>query len=246
MIKIRYGDIPSEIPECVACIGFFDSLHKGHQQLISRCLKEAKTTGLVPALICFDKDPLEVITGEAQMHILNDQERISHIHSLGIDLILMFAFDEKLMNLAPLDFIHDYLEKMKIRKLICGFDFRFGYQGKGDTAVLQRQGSFETIVIPEIDYYHTKISSSRIKKEITRGNLRLAEKLLGYRYHLDAEVIKCEKTGGNCVLYAECTDPYKILPPNGIYNNDLELKDGIWKIISADKKEIKDRIRVEP
>ena len=89
MIRIRYGEIPQEIPECVACIGFFDSLHRGHQQLISRCIKEAETCGVVPALICFDKDPLEVITGQPQLHILNNEERISHIHSLGIIQILM-------------------------------------------------------------------------------------------------------------------------------------------------------------
>ena len=246
VIKIRYDEIPDDLPECIACIGFFDSLHKGHQQLISRCLFEAETNGLIPALICFDKDPLEIITGQPQPHILSNQERIAHIHALGIEMILMFEFDKKLMNVDHLHFISDYLEKMHLRKLICGFDFRFGYQGKGDKDTLKRYGSFETIVIPEIDYYHKKISSTRIKQEINRGNLRLAERLLGYRYYLDVEVLKSEKTGENRLLVAKCPDALKVMPPDGVYADQLQVKDGLFRILSHENVREGQRIKVEP
>ncbi len=217
--RISYGMLPSDLPECVACIGFFDSLHRGHQHLIRRCIDEAETLDLPPVLICFDKDPLEVITGKPQMHILSYHERIDRIYESGIGNIIMFEFDERFMNIDQHTFVSEYLNKMHLRKLICGFDFHFGYQGSGDTETLRQEGSFETIVISQISYEHQKISSSRIKEEIGRGNLRLVERLLGYKYYLNATVTNIEKSGEKRLVHAKPADRYKVLPPDGLYHD---------------------------
>ena len=244
--KISFDELPSDLPECVACIGFFDSLHRGHQQLICRCREEADTLGLPAALICFDKDPLEVISGKQQLHILSYNERISRIFESGIDRILMFEFDERFMNLDHITFVSDYLNRMPIRKLICGFDFNFGYHGLGNSDTLKQYGSFETIVIPQISFYQLKISSSRIKKEISRGNLRLAERLLGYKYYLDVEVIKTQKNAEKWLIYAKCPDPCKVLPPAGSYLDDsVIIKGDLFQIFSTEKKEPGDTFRLE-
>ena len=247
VIRIRYDELPSDLAECVACIGFFDSLHKGHQQLILRCRREAEKLGLPAVLICFDKDPMEVITGCHQLHILSYKERIQKIQELGIDTIIMFEFDERFMNIDHHSFISGYLNHMHIRKLICGFDFRFGYEGKGDTDTLIKEGNFETIVIPQIGYYNKKISSSRIKEEITKGNLRLAERLLGYKYYLDVCVTNIEKTGGKYLVYAKCTDRYKVLPKNGIYKDKLlvDIYNKSFQIISDNMLQPGEIIRLE-
>ena len=246
VIRIRYGGLPKDLPECIACIGFFDSLHKGHQQLIRRCIEEAETLDLPPVLICFDKDPLEIITGSPQLHILSYEERIRKIHELGIDRIIVFEVDERLMNIDAKSFIADYLNRMNIRKLICGFDFHFGFQGKGDIDTLKKEGNFETIVIPQISYYKCKISSSRIKREIIRGNFRLVERLLGYRYYLDVSITNVENKDGKYLVYAECLDKYKVLPKKGTYNENLVLNiDNRFEIITDGKKHPGEILRLE-
>lgn len=244
VIRIRYEELPSDLAECVACIGFFDSLHKGHQQLIRRCKEEAEMLGLPAVLICFDKDPMEVITGQHQLHILSYHERIDKIRELGIEQIIMFEFDKRFMNIDHHSFVSGYLNQMHIRKLICGFDFHFGFQGKGDTDTLIHEGDFETIVIEQISFYGKKISSSRIKNEIARGKLRLVKRLLGYRYYLDVKTTKIEKTKEKCLVYAKCTDRYKVLPPNGIYNDYLiSIKNNIF-IINTES-DLGETIRLE-
>ncbi|MBQ6560314.1 MAG: FAD synthetase family protein [Erysipelotrichaceae bacterium] len=246
VIRIRYEELPVDLPECVACIGFFDSLHRGHQQLIRRCIEEAEAFGLPAVLICFDKDPLEVITGKHQFHILSYHERIAKINELGIGKIIMFEFDERFMNMDSHLFVSDYLNRMHLRKLICGFDFRFGYQGRGDTETLEQEGKFETIVIPQISFYQLKISSSRIKSEIVRGNLKLVQRLLGYRYYLDVKVINIENMNGKYLVHAKCPDQYKVLPPNGTYQEgQIILKENYFNILYDKQMNPGDIIRLE-
>ena len=109
--------------EIVACIGFFDGLHLGHQELVNKAIYEANKLGLKSALICFNPDPVEIISKKKNNHIFSNRERENLIRSFGIDIFIVISFDEKMMKMDPVSFINDYLNKMNIKELVSGFDF---------------------------------------------------------------------------------------------------------------------------
>ena len=220
-------DIHQELPvlnDTVACIGYFDGVHLGHQQLLEKTLKESLLSHADPAVICFEPDPLQVITGNKPLHILNYRQRIEKLEEDGINKIIVFRFDEDLMKLDAKGFILNYLNRMNLLKLICGYDFSFGNMGKGDSELLKEYGSFETLVIPEYTYEGEKISSTRIKEALFRGDFSLAEALLGYEYYTDVKVVKCSRNGSNWLLEAIPSDPEVIIPKEGSYQG-LDVKD---------------------
>lgn len=224
MVKkiIKNKNIPSLKPS-VACIGYFDGVHKGHQKLIEKTIKEAKKSNLIPCLICFEPDPLNVINKEKNDHILCYKDRLNLIESFGIEQIIIIKFDLDLMKIKPLSFINNYLNKMNIKKLIYGYDFSFGYKGLGNSSLLIKKGNFESIVINEYKYLNKKVSSTRIKQAIIDGNFKLANRLLGYEYAIVMKVINCSKQKNKWLIEAK---PHSnlVLPKDGEYGNGFEVK----------------------
>lgn len=227
MVKkyISENKIPKLKPN-VACIGYFDGVHIGHQKLIKETIKHAKKLNVKSSLICFDPDPLDIIYSIKNTHLLSYKNRINVIESFGIDQIIIIKFDEKFMNISPSSFIKNYLEKLNIQKLICGYDFTFGYKGKGNIKNLQKSKKFETIVINECKLYGKKVSTTRIKEELYKGNFKLVNRLLGWDYAIELVVSDCVKKGKKWLVEAKLKDTDCILPKDGMYAYGFEIKDG--------------------
>ena len=183
IVRLRRGEKIS-LERNVACIGFFDGVHRGHQKLIRDTAKLAKKKGISSCLISFDKDPAELFDPERNFPINTLEERISLYGSFGIDIVVLLVFDEKMMRTDKEDFIRDYLTPLNLDTLICGFDFTFGYKGEGNAETLKNSPhrNFELLVEKEVTYYGKKISSTRIRQEIRKKNWKLVNKLLGYDY----------------------------------------------------------------
>ncbi|MBO4918843.1 MAG: FAD synthetase family protein [Erysipelotrichaceae bacterium] len=243
---VRELEIHQDLPvlkKSVACIGYFDAVHLGHRQLLDRTIKESSLIGCDPAVICFEPDPLQVITGIVPSHILNYSQRIEKLQESGIRNIIVFRFDEDLMKMDAKEFICTYLNRMNLCRLICGYDFSFGNMGKGDPQLLREYGSFETIIIPEYTFKGEKVSSTRIKEALFRGDFSLAEELLGYLYYLDVKVVKCTENGSIWLTEAIPIDPAAVIPEDGSYK-DLQVKDHRLFISSSISYEPGDLIRI--
>lgn len=239
-------DIHQTLPafnDSVACIGYFDGIHLGHRSLLEKALKESAISHADSAVICFEPDPLQVITGKRPSHILNYRQRIEKMQEYGIRNIIVFRFDEDLMKLDGKDFICGYLNRMNLLKLVCGYDFSFGSMGKGDPELLKEYGNFETIVIPEYTYTGEKVSSTRIKEALSRGNFSLVETLLGYAYYTDIKIVKCSRIGSNWLIEAIPSDPDVIIPEEGSYKG-LDIKDNLFVFRSNTPYESGDLIRI--
>lgn len=208
-IIIKDNIIPN-IEDNVSCIGYFDGVHRGHQALIKVCKDLAKMNNLKSMVICFDPDPRDIISNSKNEHILSFKDRLLAFEDLGIDVVCIIKFDEELMKKEPLKFIEDMLLKLNIKTLVCGYDFSFGYKGKGDTKLLSKY--IDTVVVDEIKYYSTKISSTRIKQAIKQGNFKLSNKLLGYNYSLMLKVINCAKKGRKWLVECKLKDKSLIMP----------------------------------
>ncbi len=239
--KISVNEKPGHFDVSVACIGYFDGLHIGHQELIDRTIGKAEEKGCRSMVICFEPDPMELISGKKQKHILSYQERLERMEEFGVDDILVFRFDEKLMKMDAHEFIDRYLNRLNISELVCGFDFTFGYRGEGNSDLLRECGDFDVDVVEEIKYDGAKVSSTRIKREIESGNFRLVSRLLNYYYYLPLVVIKASRKGSKWLVEARSKDRDRVMPGRieDIFDT-VSYKDGIFYIesdVDAEKGE---------
>lgn len=186
MINIYYvseNKIPS-LPDNVACIGFFDGVHLGHQALIHKTVKEAKKLNVEPILITFYPDPADIISSSKVNHINSFERRVELFEHYGIKAVVVIEFNKEVMSLSKENFVKTYLNNFNLKGLVCGFDFHYGYKGEGDYYTLNSElkNICPVYEVEEVTLDNEKVSSTRIKKEIEKKNYAYVDRLLGYHY----------------------------------------------------------------
>lgn len=247
MKKVIIKDgIIKNLDRAVACIGYFDGVHLGHQQLITKTVSEAKRLKIKSAVICFEPDPVNLIIGKKNKHILSYKNRLAAFESYGIEQVIVIRFDDDFMKLSPISFINNYLNKFNLEELICGFDYTFGYKAKGDGSLLKQRANFKTLVIEEKKYLGEKISSTRIKQAFISGDFSLTNKLLGYQYQLELKVTNSFKMGDKWLIEAKLIDDDCILPKEGKYTRNLEIRDNKVYVFLPDSIDKNSHIYLAP
>ena len=217
-----------------ACIGYFDGLHIGHQELIRKTIEEAEKAGIESCLISFDPDPWMVINhSKNRKHINTESQRLELIESFGIENIIVLDFTEEMSRLDIETFFTEVLLRCNLKKLVCGFDFHYGYRGKGnyETLTANAKGIFEVIEIDKVMHLNEKVSSTRIIKEINNGNVELVNDLLNYNYFIEGEVVRGRQKG-RTIGYPTCNlkiDEELVIMKNGIYIGFVEYEDKYYK-----------------
>jgi len=181
----------------VMCIGYFDGIHLGHQQLIKKTIEIARKQNMEPVLFTFDPSPAKILGKDkyyGEITSLQDRDRI--LSELGIKTLVVMDFNSQTMNEQADDFVHNVIIKMNVKTLICGFDFRYGFKGKGNTKTLQDYYEFNTIIIPSYDYSGAKVSTSRIINLLKSKSVREANLLLGHNFKINGFVIHGLNNGG--------------------------------------------------
>ena len=216
IVNVKLGEIRKQKNPVVACIGYFDGMHKGHQALVNATLEKAKELGVESGLITFDPDPWVTLLNEKDVkHITPLQQRINIAVELGIKNIFILNFTKEMAALSPLDFIK-VLDSCNIKALICGFDYHYGQFGKGDIESLKRDADFEVVVVDAVNDNEGKISSTRITNLIEEGEVHKAEELLGYAYRVEGYVVH-GNAKGRTIGYptANVSVPSEYLEPKG-------------------------------
>ena len=127
------------LPQPVALtIGNFDGVHRGHQAILQTLLAEAAREDLAPVLLSFFPHPKALVAGDPPSLLTPLRDRAHWLAAAGLPHWLLLSFTRALMQKAPADFIRDYLLPLRLRFLLVGDDFRFGYRGQDDFALLQR------------------------------------------------------------------------------------------------------------
>ena len=219
IVNVKLGEIRKQKNPVVACIGYFDGMHKGHQALVNATIEKAKELGVESGLITFDPDPWVTLRDAKDVkHITPLQQRINIAVELGIKNIFILNFTKEMAALSPVDFIK-VLDSCNIKALICGFDYHYGQFGKGDIESLKRDADFEVIVIDAVSDSEGKISSTRITNLIEEGEVHKAEELLGYAYRVEGYVVH-GNAKGRTIGYptANVSVPGEYLEPkSGVY-----------------------------
>ena len=207
---------------CVATIGTFDGVHKGHQFVLRQVVEEAHRIGLSSLAITFSNHPLEVLCPESMPKQLSlVEEKIEQILSNGIDSIAISEFTEELSMYSAKEFMQKILkERLNVKVLIIGYDNHFGHDKKSfnDYVVYGKEMDIEVLQHQEL-HADFKASSSLIRNLLAEGDVNRANLVLGYNYYIQGNVINGFHIGkkiGFPTANIE-VDKKKLIPMNGAY-----------------------------
>ena len=226
------------MPELVATIGFFDGVHRGHRFLIDRVIEEAQRSGMSSAVITFDRHPREVLQTDYQPDLLSTlDEKLLLLSKTHVDNTVVLHFDASLAALTAHDFMRDVLQgQLKVRKLIIGYDNRFGHNRSEGFDAEVRYGKELGIEVIRADAFlpdDVRVSSSVIRTCLREGRVEDANRLLGYDYTIESRIVSGYQNGrkmGFPTANLDVTRCQQLLPASGVYAVLVRLKDSVgWK-----------------
>tara|TARA_Y100000741_G_scaffold131297_1_gene98831 strand:- start:306 stop:1235 length:930 start_codon:yes stop_codon:yes gene_type:complete len=221
-------------------IGNFDGLHIGHQSVIHRLIQEAKKSNLQSTIMSFTPHPKLFFSQSTKLFNINTKhEKLNILKDMGINIYVDFEFDNELANLSANDFILKIIiEKLNVKKIVIGSDFKFGKERKGNLEKLRELSltlDFDLVAIDILNINSTekKFSSSYIRDLITNGNFENVSKMLGRNWSMVGEVIKGDQKARKINFPTANIKPdNKILPKKGVYCVEAIIDSKVYKAIS--------------
>lgn len=204
-------------------IGFFDGLHKGHQTVIKEAKTKAEQLGIRSAVMTFDPHPSHLFgKGNDKIgYITKYPEKSRLLEEMGIDALFIVTFDWELASLSPERFIEIFIKGLGVKHVTAGFDFTFGSKGAGTMEQMASfsAGVYGTTIIEKVTDSDEKISSTRIRKLLSEGDVEKTASLLGRPFKTIGTVIDGEKRGRLLGFPTAnvSIDEETILPANGVY-----------------------------
>lgn len=223
IIHIQKEMQPAE--PCVATIGFFDGVHRGHQYLIRQVTDAARGMGLQSTVITFDAHPRKVLQQYYQPQMLTTlDEKLSLLAKTGVDATAVLHFDQEMADLSAHDFMKIVLhDRLQVRKLIIGYDNRFGRhreEGFEDYVRYGKELGIEVVQAKAFSLNGIHVSSSVVRSFLEEGEVELAHQCLGYPYTLVGKVVAGYHEGHKLGFPTANLDPSswgKLVPGPGVY-----------------------------
>lgn len=210
----------------VLALGFFDGVHRGHQAVIREAGRQAAALGAGLAVMTLDRYPGEVFNPDCRnfRYLTSQGRKLALFEELGVDICYVAHFTAAFHTLSQQDFVDSYVAGLHAVRVVAGSDYTYGtkpYENGGDMAHLSEyaNGRFEVTVVSHLLDGNEKISSTRIRKALDRGNVELAEELLGRFYETTGTVVHGFERGrklGFPTLNLECRERL-IIPAEGVY-----------------------------
>jgi riboflavin kinase / FMN adenylyltransferase len=223
------GSTDFKFKNTAVTLGKFDGLHLGHKQLIHMAASY-KEQGLKAVMFSFLLHPENLFSDKEFELIYTEEEKLHHLNQIGIDALVSYPFTEETRSMAPEDFIQEILiEKLDAKVIIVGNDFRFGFQRRGDVALLKQYEDtygYKVIACEKKKWKGDIISSSSIRGALKAGNLEAANAMLGQPYSIRGEVEHGRKLGRTIGIPTVNLIPSssKLLPPCGVYATKTLIK----------------------
>ncbi|MGM9949685.1 MAG: riboflavin biosynthesis protein RibF [Lysinibacillus sp.] len=180
-------------------LGFFDGVHRGHQEVINSATATAKEKGYKSAVMTFDPHPSIVLGGrnEKVFYITPLQQKLDTLSTLDVDTVFVVNFTSDFAKLSPETFVKHFILDLNVKHVTAGFDFSFGAFGKGNMELMRQlgAGSFGVTVVDKYTDTEEKISSTRIRKALQDGDMEEARLLLGRAFEVPGIVVHGDKRG---------------------------------------------------
>lgn len=186
-------DAHKYLSQSVIMIGNFDGVHIGHQQLIHALIIASNQLKIPSVLLTFEPSPSEFFPSQTPVaRLMRFSEKWRCMQNYGIDFFYCMRFNAPLANLSPDDFVKKILvDQLGAKKIIIGDDFRFGAKRAGSVETLKllgKQCGFEVEAIPQAMYNGERISSTRIRHAVQKGDFKTVETLMGRPFTLSGKV----------------------------------------------------------
>ena len=209
----------------VVTIGTFDGVHLGHRKIIDRLLASAQSNDLESVVLTFFPHPRMVLQKDTGIKLINSiDERIALLEACGLDHLIIHPFTQEFSRLTAEEFVKDILvDQLKARKVIIGYDHRFGRNRNANIDDLKAFGEhydFEVEEISKQDVDDVAVSSTKVRKALDEGNITLANEYLGYPFMLNGVVSRGKGLGKKFnypTANLKIEEDYKLIPAKGVY-----------------------------
>lgn len=209
----------------VVTIGTFDGVHLGHRKIIKKLVETATNQDLLTTVFTFFPHPRMVIQKDVSLKLIHTlDEKKSVLRSLGIDQLITCPFDQSFSEMDAETFVAEILVKrLKVQKVIIGYDHRFGRNRTADINDMRMFGKkyhFEVEEIPVQEINEVSVSSTKIRMALGQGNVKTAWEYLGEPFCISGRVVhglKIGRTIGFPTANIKVEESYKLIPKDGIY-----------------------------
>ena len=230
---IRVNERTHLFDDLSIALGYFDGIHQAHQRVIQQAVTYATTHQLKSAVLTFATNPNVFLKKRTQETLLTPlPEKIRLLTELGVDYLIIVPFNQTVARLAPADFIQKILVPLRVRHVVTGFDFRFGYKGQGDVRVLAAYPTqFSLDVVMKRELAGEKIGTTEIRTYLAKGDVNMVTKMLGRTYRMSGRVVIGRQKGreiGFPTANLELDDRYEV-PARGVYAVNVLIADRVYR-----------------
>ncbi len=228
----RLEDVPGDFGPCALTIGNFDGVHHGHRFLMKKAAELGRARGWRPSVLTFCPHPANVVApARAPKMITSFERRIDLMAEEGIEQVLVLPFDWEVAGWSPEQFVRDLLvDRLGVRAVVVGEDFRFGHKQAGNSRMLEEFGAllgFQEVLVAPVAVRGVRASSSLVRTLVSAGQVARAARLLSKPFALQGRVVPGQGIGSKQTVPTLNLEPdSEVLPLNGVYVTRTRDRDG--------------------
>ena len=227
------------IEATATALGNFDGVHLGHQELIREAVKQAREKGLKSAVFTFSNHPKNVISGTNMVkNIIYNDEKEALLEAMGVDYLFSLDYTKEFGSLSPQEFTAELLvNHFRVKHVVCGFNYRYGYKAQGDSQMLIEQGcilGFDVSVMDAVSLEGSVVSSTLIRGLIAQGEMEECSRYLGRNYSIGGTVIEGNHIG-RTIGFPTCNitvDETMVTPASGVYVTSCKVDGQMYPAIT--------------
>jgi riboflavin kinase/FMN adenylyltransferase len=196
-----FAGVPAPLKGCVVAIGNFDGVHRGHQAVLNEALEEARRRDVPALVLTFEPHPRSVFRPDQPLFRLTTAPmRARVLRAMGFDGVVEQGFSRSFAEIPADEFVQEIIVRgLGAVHVVAGHDFHYGKGRAGTPATLTEAGAASGFTVSLVDALlddgGEPVSSSRIRSLLAAGQLSEAERLLGYHYTVEAEIIHGKQLG---------------------------------------------------
>lgn len=237
-MQVHYGfESYKNIKNPIVTVGTFDGVHFGHQKIIQRLQKIAKKNNGESVLLTFDPHPRKILLNDQGLKLIHTiNEKINILENLGLDHLVIYPFTLEFSKFSAKRYIDELLiQKLGTHTLVIGYDHHFGNDREGNIDLLKKYEKSNPFYLEEIKAHEIeeiKISSTKVRSAIEKGNIHLVNDYCGHFYEFSGEVVHGNgigKTIGTPTANIKLNSNEKIIPLDGVYAVVCQIKDANYK-----------------
>ncbi len=226
--NLLYKTIKDYKKDVVLTLGTFDGLHIGHQEIIKKVVSFAKSENCFSVVYTFKEHPKSLLKKVSIPRIINPVQKIKIISELGVNFLILRDFWQ-IFSYDWREFWINEIAFLPVKKVVVGFDFHFGKGALGHREELEKLSNifdFDLIIQEPVVINGEKVSSTKIRELIKKGNIEEVNLLLGRPYRVDGIVIPGDKFG-RILGYptANIKVVNEIIPKKGVYVANVYIGD---------------------